>query len=469
MKHDLRGLRRPRVAAVAVATFLVLGLSAAGCDESKPEPAPPGPSKSTKPPENTTLTFGVWGATEEVAAYEDLVETYNVEAEATQVELLTWPSHEAFSATIRGADGGEASEVPDVYLVSRGDLAGLQEAGANQPVLELLDERGVDFSDDYARDALRAFSADNELQCMPYGVSPMVIYYNTALIDFERMAQLGLPVPEDDLHEEWTFEQFTAAADFATRPRRGTRGVHIDPTLAGLSPFVYSGGGQVFDDDDDPTSLALSEDDSREALTRTLELLRDASLTLTDDQLVRARGVEWFKRGKLGMIAGFRELTPELRRVKGLEFDVMPMPVLDNDATVGDITGLCVSPDGPSIAKAADFLVYVVSQESVARVAAEGYLAPANLPVAVSEDFLQPNQLPAHAQVFTHSIRSMVIPPLLDDWPALERAVAESLKALLTVTVPDIEAFTTQIDEDSRAVLDPEPASPSPSDGESSE
>ncbi|MFA6574617.1 MAG: extracellular solute-binding protein [Nocardioides sp.] len=455
------------MAAGALATFLVLGLATAGCDEAAPQPAPPGPSGSTKPPTPTTLTFGVWGAKEEVAAYEDLVETYNAEADGTEVELVTWPSHEAFSAAIRGVDGIEASEVPDLYLVSRGDLAGLQEAGANQPLLELLDERGVDFSDDYARGALLAFSADSELQCMPYGISPMVIYYNTDLIDFERMAQQGLPVPEDDLHEEWTFEQFTAAAQFATRPRRGTRGVHIDATLAGLSPFVYSGGGKIFDDDENPTSLALSEDDSREALTRTLDLLRDASLTLTDDQMVHATGVEWFKRGKLGMVAGFRELTPELRRVEGLEFDVMPMPTLDDDATVGDITGLCVSPDAPSIAKAADFLVYVVSQESVARVAAEGYLAPASLPVAVSEDFLQPTQQPAHAGVFTYSIRSMVVPPLLDDWPALERAVAESLSDLLTVTVPDIEALTTQIDEESRAVLDPELASPSPTDGES--
>lgn len=455
---------RTRSGAAGLAILLALGLAA--CSGTTPDPTP-SPTTSTKPPKPTTLTFGVWGAKEEVAAYEDLVETYNAEAEATEIELITWPSHDAFAAALRRAsdpEGGDTSEIPDLYLASRGDLAELRAAGLNKPLLELLDERGVDYSDDYARDALLAFSADNELQCMPYGISPMVIYYNTDLIDFERMRQQGLPAPEDDLHEEWTFEQFTAAAQFATRPRRDTRGVHIDPTLRGLAPFIYSGGGELFDDDDNPTSLALSEDDSRDALTRTLELLRDASLTLTDEQLTQATAVEWFKRGKLGMVAGFRELTPELRRVEGLDFDVMPMPILDDDATVGDITGLCVSPDAPSIAKAADFLVYVVSQESVARVAAEGYLAPASLPVAVSEDFLQPTQLPLHAGVFTRSVRSMVVPPLLDDWPVLERAVASSLRSLLTLTLPDIEALTTQIDEESRVVLDPELASPSPTD-----
>ena len=43
------------------------------------------------------------------------------------------------------------------------------------------------------------------------------------------------------------------------------------------------------------------------------------------------------------MITGSRALVPELREVPGLEFDVMPIPSIDGQATVGEITGLCVS------------------------------------------------------------------------------------------------------------------------------
>ena len=470
LKRGLRG-RRPRAAAVALAGVLALSLGVAGCDADQQEPSPAPSTQPSTPADPTVLTFGVWGAEAEVAAYQSMVDDYNTDATASQVELQSWPTHDAFLAAMRGG------ERPDLYLVSRGDLAMVQEEGLNQPLLELLDERGVDYTDDYARDALLAFSADNELQCMPYGISPMVIYYNTDLIDFERMRARDLPAPpeddgatpEDETHEAWTFEQFTAAADFATRPRRGSSGVYIDPTLRGLAPFVYSGGGDLFDDDNEPTSLALSEDDSREALSRTLELLRDASVTLSDEQLDEATPMEWFERGKLGMIAGFRSLTPELREVDGLSFDVMPMPALDGPATIGDITGLCVSPDAPSIAQAADFLVHAVSAEPVARVARAGYLAPASLPVAVSEDFLQPALEPAHAGVFSRSIGDMVVPPLLDDYTALEAAVADSLRLMLSVTVPDLEAITAQIDEQSRAVLDPELVEPSESaeDGDS--
>jgi multiple sugar transport system substrate-binding protein len=264
---------------------------------------------------------------------------------------------------------------------------------------------------------------------------------------------------------------FQAAADFATRPRNKTTGFYIESSLNGLAPFIYAGGGQVYDDATDPTSLAFSDDGSREALTETLEVLRDPQLTLTEGQLKRATPVEWFMRGKLGMLAGYRSLTPALREDPDLDFDVIPMPVLDGQATVGDITGLCISSKSPDISQTADFLVYAISEEAFGRVARAGYVVPANLQVAASEDFLQPTQMPEHAGVFNNSVRSMVLGPLIDNLPQLEQAVQSSISLLLTIPViDDLEALTTQIDEESRVVLDSDfvPETPDPdSDSES--
>ena len=80
-----------------------------------------------------------------------------------------------------------------------------------------------------------------------------------------RARELAVPA-EGEEHDGWTFEQFRAAAEFASRPRRDTTGCTSSPTLRGLAPFIYSGGGDVFDDDPSPTSLAFSEDDTRDAL-----------------------------------------------------------------------------------------------------------------------------------------------------------------------------------------------------------
>lgn len=460
-RRGARDVRRLPVAATAVAAALTLLL--AGCDSGGAEPGPTlrSGSATTEPP--TPLTFGVYGPEDEVTAFQGVVDNFNASSDDSEVRLRSWADHDEMMADLRSGDGS-ATKVPDVFMVSRADLAWLQDKHLNQPVDELLDERGVDFGDGYSRDALEAFAADNRLQCMPYAISPMVIYYNKELVDFAKMRNrdISAPDPESD-NPHWTFDQFTAAAQFATKPRKRTRGVYIEPTLAGLAPFIYSGGGQVFDDEEDPTSLAFSSDETRSALERTLQLLRDPHLTLTQQQLAKASALTWFERGRLGMIAGFRSLVPELRQVQGLEFDVMPMPSLDGGATVGDITGLCMSADAASSAEAADFLVHALSTDAVSRVVRSGYLVPANLEAAASDDFRQPGRLPDHAEVFNTSVRTLRVPPLIDTMPQLEKAVSGSLDDLLNVPVLDLEAVTEKIDEESQPVLDPDSAS---SDGQ---
>ncbi len=462
---------RGRRALLGVVVAVGLALAAVGCTDGG-STTEPKPSTGPAQPEVSRLTFGVFGPPAEIAAYRATVDAWNAAAESAaddevarpEVKLRSWPDQAAMRADI---DAG--APVPDVFLTSRSDLNWLLENRHNQPVDELLDERGVEFGDQYSRDSIQAFSAGDRLQCMPYGASPMVIFYNRDLVNFNRMTKRGLDAPDPDA-SSWSFEQFAAAADFAARPGRDTKGVHIAATLSGLAPFIGSGGGSVYNDNTDPTSLAFSSDGTRSALGRTLELLRNPQLTLDDDQLAEASPLTWFERGRLGMIAGYRSLVPELRGVDDLDFDVMPMPVLDSSSTVGDLTGICLSRTSESVPLAADFLVHEISADAVSRVTRTGYLAPANLEVALSDTFLQPGREPKHASFFNSTVRSIDLPPLIDTLGKLEAAVQPSLEQLVYgIGVLDLEGLTEQIDEESRTVLSPPEPSPSdsPSDGAS--
>lgn len=454
---------RVRRTAIGAVALLGLGLAAVGCSGDS-EPAPgPAPSSSASPAV-TRLTFGVYGPKAELAAFQTTVDEWNATSEGPEVVLKTWDTHEAFREAMESG-----VRLPDVFLASRTDLRRLLDDQLTQPVDDLLDDRGVEFGDVYSRDALQAFSADDRLQCMPYGVSPMVIYYNTALVDFDRMRRRGLDVPDQDA-TSWSFDQFAAAAQFASRGSRGTKGVHVDPTLPGLAPFIESGGGSVFDDNEDPTSLAFAGDDSKAALDRTLQVLRDPRLTPSQSELQQSPALDRFEKGQLGMIAGYRSLVPELRRVPGLRWDVLPMPVLDSAATVGDVSGLCLSAATASTPDAADFLAGEISVDAVTRVTRTGYLAPANLEVALSDTFLQPGRPPEHAQVFNSSVRSMDFGPLIDTMGALEAAVEPQLRELVYGTgVLDLDAVTQQIDETSQPILAPTPTpTPTPSGSPSS-
>ncbi|MEO9323273.1 extracellular solute-binding protein [Nocardioides sp. C4-1] len=422
----------------------VVSVSLAACDGgADPEPDPATPSQ-------VRLSFGVFGTEPELAAYQEVVDDYNAEAESVEVELLTWPTSEAMTADL---DSGTAQ--PDVYLLARRDLRRVVEEGRNEPLFELLAERNVSYGDSFAQPAINAFSADDDLQCMPASVSPMVIYYNTDLVDFEAMREQDLPAPDDEL-EGWTFEQFAAAAAFASRPRGEVRGVSITPTLASITPFLLSGGGSLFDSDDDPRALDLDSSTNLETLGTLLTVLRDQDLTLSEEQLAEASPQEWFERGELAMIEGFRDLTPELRRVDGLDFDVMPMPTIGGAATIGDVTGLCISP-GDRVQQAADFLVHAISDEGVEPLARTGSIVPAVLSVARSDAFLQPTLQPEHAGVFNASVDNLVLLPLVDGVAELNAVVEPLLtELLLTPGTVDPAELAGQIDEVSRPVLDPD-------------
>ena len=169
-------------------------------------------------------------------------------------------------------------------------------------------------------------------------------------------------------------------------PPRLRPGNRMLPRCPGLKPLRPN---CCLRDDENPTSLAFGDDSTRDALERTLELLRSGALTLSEKQLAQAPAIQWFLRGRLGMITGDRSWVPRLRRTQGLNFDVMPIPTLDTAATTGELTGFCLARRPESLSGAADLLVHLISDDVVRPLVRTGYLVPANQQVALSDDYYE--------------------------------------------------------------------------------
>lgn len=452
---------------VIVAVAVVVGMLALAEDSKKASPDPEPPTATTDPAEVVDeLVLAVAGNSAELAAYDEIVQTYNDASETVDVELVTYDDPDKLAHDLE-----DGSLTADLFLIRHEDLAETMAAGRNKPLQDLLDSRGLHTSDGFMRDSITAFSADDDLQCLPFTASPMVTYINTELVDFDLMAERDLPTPDED-DWEWSLEEFRTAANFAARPRAHAAGVYIAPTLEGLAPFVMSGADSIWDDDANPRSLNLGSDgDATDAVRDVLEIVRDPQLTLTEDQLTEKDPLEWFKDGKLGIIAGYRDLIPELRATDGLAFDVLPMPEVGGAGTIARLDALCIANQSAErVQAAADFLVDgMVSDEAVLTLAETGSVVPTHLGVAFNDGFLQPGQAPAHARVFT-DLRSVLPVPLSVPWGKLERTIDPAIAALFTVPrlQDDLEVLLTAVDEQSRTVLDPdyvaEPSDPAGSD-----
>jgi multiple sugar transport system substrate-binding protein len=336
-----------------------------------------------------------------------------------------------------------------VFLASRRHLSFLVQQHLIQPVDQLLDDRGFDFGDEYPRSSLTAFAEDNRLQCLPYDIQPSVIFYNTRLVRFDQMKN-----DPPSAGQGWTIDQFAQAGRWAVRHHPGVAGIHLDATLFGLAPFVYSGGGDPFDDDTSPTSLALSDEPNVDSLTQTVQALQEPGSNLSQQQLERHSPLEWFAHGRLAMLEGSSRMVPDLR-ASGVHFDVMPMPRLDSSSTVGALTGMCLSANPRDVATAADFLVYANTPGALSLVSYAGYLQPANQSVALSDAFQQPGLRPHHASVFSFSVKSLEYPPIVADSDQLDLAVNPLLDRMLRGTPQEVPRMTRKIDRTSYRVLGP--------------
>ncbi len=449
--HGGSGRRRAGMALALAALALT-----AACSSGDAEPAPPAPSVPAGP---ALLTVAVYGPPPVITAYAKIAADFSAKNPDTVVNIRPYDTHEALTTALD--DKLAAGTPPDAFLVDQSDLTWLRESKAISRLDGLLAERGVDFGDGYQRDALEAFSADNGLQCMPVDASPLVVYYNTSLVNLAQLTEPGdSPV---NAQTGWNVDQFEAAARQSVRP--GVRGLYVAPAVDQIAPFIWSNGGEVVDDQDAPTTLTLADDGSAEALERLLEIVRDPQLTFNQRQLERRSAVARFRSGQLAMILGHRALTPTLRVQEDLSFDVMPMPRMGSRATSGTMTGLCLSKSSEQVKQTADFLAYAVSDEASALLAATGYATPTNVDVVNSDAFTQPDLQPANAAVFSSQVRNIRLLPSVDTWPDVAARTSELLTGLLyDPVIEPLDGRLKAIDAASAPLFTPVPLpSPSPS------
>jgi len=444
-------LRSRRIVASMIAVGALVATAACSSD-----PAPAATKTTTPTPTGPTLlTFAVYGPPQVVTAYTKIAADFSAEHPDTVVNIRPYDSREQADAAL--TQERAAGNSPDAFLTSIDDLPALVEEKAVRRLDELLGERHVDFGDGYQRDSLEAFSADDALQCMPVDVSPLVVYYNSDLISLAGLTEPGQrPItPESG----WSIEQFAAAARQATRG--GVRGVYVAPDLDQVAPFIWSGGGHVVDDLDDPTTLTLSDSTSAAALEKLLEVVRDPHITFNPTQLARRSALQRFKTGSLAMMLGYRDLTPQLRAQENLRFDVMPLPRLGARATTGQSSGLCLSSASKHPEKTADFLAFAVSDDAMALLASTGYVVPTNLDVVNSDAFLQPDEMPASAAVFPDAVRSIHSLPRVPTWESVETSTAALLSGLFYDAVIDpMDERLKAIDAASAPLFTPVPTQP---------
>jgi multiple sugar transport system substrate-binding protein len=452
------------LAALVCSASLLAGCTSAG-DRARQSSASPSPSTSTPTSSATgpvTLRFEVYGEPQEVAAYRAVARAFTRREPNVTVDVDALPGPDAAARTLDREF--RSREAPDLFLTDAARLPGLVAKRRVRPVDQLLEARGVEFGDHYERLGLEAFAASSSLQCMPSDVSPYVVYYNPALLQPSALALPGEPTPDPD-SVGWSWAEFLNAVQQVSTGR--VKGVYLPPRLDVLTPLLRSGGADIVDDDQQPTTLTLGDKTSRAVLSQILQLVRDPALTPTPQELADQDAVSRFAHGRLAMLVGTRAVVPRLRHARNLTFDVYPLPSLGSSSTVADVRGYCITRTSRHVREAADFLAFASSDRGASIIARSGAVVPANLDVRTSEAFEQTDRMPVNQGVYGRVIRRASAMPTAPAWPVVVRRTQPLVNRLFYAPVLDLNRVLGRMDRISSRILRQPTPSPSVSPGAS--
>jgi multiple sugar transport system substrate-binding protein len=369
----------------------------------------------------------------EAAGYEQLIAQF--EAVNSDVDVVFAPVPEQDDLLARLTTGFAAGDPPDVFLINYRNYGQFAEAGVLEPVQSFLDASAVIAEDEFAETSMEAFRYDGAtLTCMPQNVSSLVVYYNA---DMFEQANLELPA------EGWTWDDFLAAAQALTQG--DTYGLGTDADLIRLAPFVWSNGGDIVDDPDNPTTLTLDQGPAREALDFFLDLQLVHGVVPPDVEEQSMGSEDRFIAGKLGMYLNSRRVVPGLRAIQGFTWDVAPLPVAPGGEPTTILHGdaYCMAKDGNTQA-AWRLIEFANSADGQTILAQSGRTVPSRTDVAESDPFLAPDQPPASSRVFIDVIPIIRPVPVTATWRRVEKAADSVIEEMFYGRI-DREAGVQQL------------------------
>lgn len=379
-----------------------------------------------------SVRFLVFGDPEELAAYRALVDAYEKEEPAADVQIIEASDRSDLIARLSTSIAGGSP--PDLFLMNYRFYGQF----AAKEAIEAIDERlratdAFEGSDFYPQ-ALQAFRWRGEQLCLPQNVSSLVVYYNRDL--FRRFR-----VPEPQAG--WTWTELVAKAGLLTRDAQGRvalggdpeagavrpviYGLGVEPTLIRLAPFVWSNGGEFVDDERRPTRLTFDMPQARQALQAFLDL-RAQGVVPTDEDVEAEEDESRFANGRLGMLLSSRRSTTTFRTIGGLDWDVAPLPRHLEPVGILHSDAYCMSAASKRKDAAWHFVEFALGQDGQRVVARTGRTVPSLISVSRSEAFLDPSQPPLHARVFLDAIPTIRQIPSISTWPEIEDATAGVLE-----------------------------------------
>ena len=409
--------------------------------------------------DDRAVRFLVFGDPEELAAYRELIGAYREREPGAEVQLVEASDRQDLLARL--STSFAAGDPFDVFLINYRFYGQFAAKGVLEPLEERVERSDALSLDDFYPQPIEAFRWRGRVICLPQNVSSLVVYYNRDL--FRRR---DVPEPQAG----WTYQNMVERAVQLTldangeqvqavdptsgtaAPRPAVFGLGIEPSIIRLAPFVWSGSGELVDDERRPTRFVLERPASRAALQQFLDLRTRYLVTPTDQDREAEDDESRFANGGLAMLLSSRRSTPTFRTIRDFDWDVAPLPVLREPAGILHSDAYCMAAASSRKDAAWSFIEFALGPEGQRVVARTGRTVPSLISVSRSQAFLDPSVRPRNARVFLDGISAIRRVPSISTWPEIEDAIAPILERGVELGVPAGQV-AREIDEATRPLF----------------
>lgn len=340
--------------------------------------------------EPVTIQVAVSGSAQELDIHQQKFDLYTEEHPNVTIEPVDIGT-ERFQKLMTLIGSGTA---PDIIYINEWCYS-----LAYRDVLMALDsfiEADEDFDLSYYPESLLVpLRYEDQLYALPQEVSPYVIYYNKDMFE-----AAGLEMPTDD----WTIDEFYEAAKALTDPEKNVYGYRY---ASGADPFL--GWLSRADVDFDTSGTEVQGLDTQEALNA-LEFLYNLVVV---DQIspnpaaLTAMGTNadaMFRNQSVAMESMGLWMLPQYKADPlSFEWDVVRMPMDQNQRTKAGILNWGISADTKNPDAAWDLLKFLVGPESMEIVAESNMALPATTDEAANQIVLD-THFPENVQAFVDSV-----------------------------------------------------------------
>ena len=425
-----------RVRLVCAAACLLLAAIGGGC----------GGSDSGNEELSGSIRFLTFGEPEELKAFREVVAAYREKEPDVEVNLVEASDRDDLLARLSTSFAG--GDPPDVFLLNYRYYGQFAARGVLEPVEERVDDSTVFQQDDFYPIALDAFRFNGTLTCLPQNISSLVVYYNR---DLFRAA--GVPEPNTG----WTWNDMVEKAvkltsDTNKDGRPEVYGLGVEPSIIRLAPFVWSNGGEIVDDHDQPTRFTLDTPAAQGAMKRFFDLRGTHAVVPREEEVESEDDETRFLNGRSAMVLSSRRSTPSFRTITDFDWDVAPLPQHKEPAGILHSDAYCMAKDSDNKDAAWSFMQFALGPEGQRITARSGRTVPSLKEVANSDAFLDPNAKPANSRVFLDTIDVIRPLPVVSTWPEIEDATAGPIETGLYKAMPP-PAVAQQIDTATRDIF----------------